>query len=91
MTTTINRTVHTIGTRQEWLARRLDLLAAEKELTKRSDELAQQRQELPWVRVDKNYVFDTGEGKRRLAELFDGRSQCHRPWADDPGGGLRFR
>lgn len=68
-------TPYTIGTREDWLKARLDLLRAEKDLTRRSDELAQRRQALPWVRVDKDYVFDTAEGKRSLAALFDGRSQ----------------
>jgi predicted dithiol-disulfide oxidoreductase (DUF899 family) len=68
-------TDHKTGTHEEWLAARLELLEAEKELTRRSDELAQKRQELPWVRVDKEYRFDTDEGTRTLAELFDGRSQ----------------
>lgn len=63
------------GTRQEWLAARLDLLAAEKELTRRSDALAQQRQALPWVALDKPYRFDTEAGSASLAELFQGRSQ----------------
>ena len=53
---------HKIGTRKEWLAERLQLLEAEKDLTRRGDELAQRRQALPWVRVDKQYRFDTGEG-----------------------------
>ena len=57
-------TSHKTGTREEWLAARLELLDAEKALTRRSDELARQRQELPWVRVDKDYVFDTDEGSR---------------------------
>jgi predicted dithiol-disulfide oxidoreductase (DUF899 family) len=68
-------TAHTTATREEWLAARLDLLAAEKELTRRSDELAQRRQALPWVRVDKAYRFDTDEGGASLADLFRGRSQ----------------
>jgi predicted dithiol-disulfide oxidoreductase (DUF899 family) len=68
-------TEHTTGTREEWLAARLDLLEAEKELTRRSDELAQQRQQLPWVRIDKDYRFDTDEGSASLADLFRGRSQ----------------
>ena len=55
-------TDHKTGTREEWLAARLDLLKAEKELTRRSDELARQRQELPWVRIDKQYRFETDEG-----------------------------
>jgi predicted dithiol-disulfide oxidoreductase (DUF899 family) len=66
---------HKTGTRQEWLVARLDLLTAEKELTRRSDELARQRQELPWVRVDKAYGFETDEGTASLADLFRGRSQ----------------
>jgi predicted dithiol-disulfide oxidoreductase (DUF899 family) len=68
-------TTHRTGTREEWLAARLDLLAAEKELTHRSDELARRRQELPWVRIDKEYRFETGEGSASLADLFRGRSQ----------------
>src|SRR5712671_2485560 len=68
-------TSHKTGTRQEWLAARLELLAAEKALTRRSDELARQRQELPWVRIDKEYRFDTDEGSASLADLFQGRSQ----------------
>jgi len=64
-----------IGTRQEWLAARLELLDAEKELTRRSDEVARQRQELPWVKVDKDYQFDTEAGKVSLVDLFQGRSQ----------------
>ena len=68
-------TTHLIGTREEWLAARLDLLKAEKELTKRSDEVAQRRQELPWVRIDKEYRFDTDAGRASLADLFQGRSQ----------------
>ena len=68
-------TTHTTGTREEWLAARLEVLQAEKELTRKSDELAQRRQELPWVRVDKEYRFDTDEGSASLADLFRGRSQ----------------
>jgi predicted dithiol-disulfide oxidoreductase (DUF899 family) len=63
------------GTREEWLAARLELLKAEKELTHRSDELARQRQELPWVRVEKDYRFETDDGSASLADLFRGRSQ----------------
>jgi predicted dithiol-disulfide oxidoreductase (DUF899 family) len=66
---------HKTGTREEWLAARLELLEAEKELTRRSDELAQKRQKLPWVRIDKEYRFETDDGTRTLADLFDGRSQ----------------
>jgi predicted dithiol-disulfide oxidoreductase (DUF899 family) len=68
-------TRHKTGTRDEWLKARLDLLEAEKELTRRSDELAQQRQALPWVRVDKDYRFDTEQGKASLQDLFRGHSQ----------------
>jgi predicted dithiol-disulfide oxidoreductase (DUF899 family) len=68
-------TDHTTGTREEWLAARLELLEAEKALTRRSDELARLRQELPWVRIDKEYRFDTDEGTASLADLFRGRSQ----------------
>ena len=64
-----------IVSREEWIAARLGLLKEEKELTRRSDELARQRQELPWVRVDKKYRFGTNEGSASLADLFRGRSQ----------------
>jgi predicted dithiol-disulfide oxidoreductase (DUF899 family) len=64
-----------IGTREEWLVARLELLRGEKELTRRNDELARQRQALPWVRVDKAYRFDTDEGSAELSDLFKGRSQ----------------
>src|SRR6202049_380175 len=63
------------GTREEWLAARVELLKGEKELTRRSDELARRRQELPWVRVDEEYRFGTDEGSASLADLFQGRSQ----------------
>lgn len=66
---------HTIGTREEWLAAREKLLAREKEHTRLGDEIAQQRRDLAWVRVEKEYRFDTDDGTRTLAELFDGRSQ----------------
>jgi len=66
---------HAVASREEWLAARVALLAEEKNLTRRSDELARKRRELPWVPVEKEYVFETGEGPRTLAELFDGRSQ----------------
>lgn len=69
------RTKYTTGTREEWLAERLELLKAEKELTQRSDELARRRQALPWVRVDKEYRFEADEGHVSLADLFRGRSQ----------------
>ncbi len=68
-------TKHRTGTRQEWLAARLELLEAEKALTRQGDEVAQRRQELPWVRIDKDYVFDTDRGKQTLPDLFAGRSQ----------------
>jgi predicted dithiol-disulfide oxidoreductase (DUF899 family) len=68
-------TEHLVGTREEWLAARVELLEREKELTRRGDELARQRTELPWVWIDKEYVFETDEGPKTLAELFDGRSQ----------------
>src|ERR1700736_1611813 len=68
-------TAHKTGTREEWLAARLELLEAEKALTARSDELAPERQELPWVRIDKEYRFETDEGTASLADLFQGRTQ----------------
>ena len=68
-------TSHKTGTREEWLAARIELLQAEKALTRRSDDVARQRRELPWVRVDKEYRFDTDEGPASLADLFRGRSQ----------------
>ncbi len=68
-------TTHVTGTRQEWLGARLALLEDEKDLTRRSDELARQRQELPWVRVDQAYRFETDEGVAALPDLFRGRSQ----------------
>jgi predicted dithiol-disulfide oxidoreductase (DUF899 family) len=63
------------GTREEWLAARRELLAAEKELTRRGDAVTRQRLELPWVRIDKDYTFDTDEGPASLADLFRGRTQ----------------
>jgi predicted dithiol-disulfide oxidoreductase (DUF899 family) len=66
---------HTVGTQEEWKAARDELLAKEKELTRRGDELTEERRELPWVEVDKDYEFDTQDGKKGLADLFDGRSQ----------------
>jgi predicted dithiol-disulfide oxidoreductase (DUF899 family) len=68
-------TTHTTGTREEWLAARLELLKAEKELTRRSDDVARQRETLPWVRIDKAYRFETDEGSASLADLFRGCSQ----------------
>ena len=68
-------TSHVAGTREEWRKARLALLEEEKALTRRSDELAHKRQELPWVRIDKDYQFDTDDGRASLADLFKGRSQ----------------
>jgi len=68
-------TEHRIGTQEEWQAERQALLREEKELTRRSDELARKRRELPWVAVDEDYRFETEAGTRSLADLFDGRSQ----------------
>jgi predicted dithiol-disulfide oxidoreductase (DUF899 family) len=77
---------HRTGTREEWRRARLELLELEKEQTRRGDELARMRRELPWVRLDKAYAFETDEGTTTLAELFDGRSQLL-VWEDDPGQG----
>ena len=74
-TTPTNEPKHLKGTRAEWRAARVELLKAEKELTRKSDELARRRRELPWVRVDKEYRFDTDAGSASLADLFQGRSQ----------------
>src|ERR1700756_1706818 len=68
-------TSHKTGTREDWLTARLELLQAEKELVRHSDELARWRQELPWVRVDKDYRFESEAGTASLADLFQGRSQ----------------
>ena len=68
-------TNHKIGTREEWLAAREQLLVREKEHTRLGDEIAQRRRDLPWVQVEKDYLFDTDEGPKTLAELVDGRSQ----------------
>src|SRR5262245_9588306 len=68
-------TKHLTGTRKQWLAARRELLEAEKEHTRRSDDLARRRQELPWVRIDKEYRFETDEGRVSLADLFRRRSQ----------------
>jgi predicted dithiol-disulfide oxidoreductase (DUF899 family) len=68
-------TTHKTATREEWLAARIELLEAEKELTRKSDEMALRRQELPWVRIDKQYRFDTDSGSASLPDLFQGRSQ----------------
>jgi predicted dithiol-disulfide oxidoreductase (DUF899 family) len=66
---------HTVGTREEWLAARAELLEREKALTRENDEISEQRRELPWVLVDKEYSFETEDGTKTLTELFDGRSQ----------------
>jgi predicted dithiol-disulfide oxidoreductase (DUF899 family) len=68
-------TKHKVGTREEWLAARVELLEREKEHMRQGDELARRRQELPWVPIEKEYVFETNDGRKTLAELFDGRSQ----------------
>jgi predicted dithiol-disulfide oxidoreductase (DUF899 family) len=68
-------TQHKIGTREEWLTARNALMERENEHAERSEELARQRQELPWVPVEKEYTFEAEDGEKRLAELFDGRSQ----------------
>jgi predicted dithiol-disulfide oxidoreductase (DUF899 family) len=68
-------TKHKTGTREEWLTERLELLKAEKDLTRQSDDLTRRRQELPWVRIDKQYRFDTDEGSGSLKDLFKWRSQ----------------
>lgn len=78
MNTVISATIasnHPVVSREQWLAERKTLLQREKELTRLRDELARERRALPWVRVTKDYVFDTPEGPRSLAELFDGRRQ----------------
>ncbi len=67
--------MHKTGTRKQWLDARLNLLKAEKELTHQSDKVAKQRQELPWVRIEKKYSFETHEGKASLPDLFKERSQ----------------
>jgi predicted dithiol-disulfide oxidoreductase (DUF899 family) len=68
-------TQNKVGTREEWLPARRELLEREKEHMRQGDELARRRQELPWVPLEKEYVFETDDGKKTLAELFDGRSQ----------------
>ena len=67
--------MNSVGSRKEWLAARTSLLAEEKELTRRSDELARKRQALPWVAVEKDYAFEADDGTKTLVDLFDGRSQ----------------
>jgi predicted dithiol-disulfide oxidoreductase (DUF899 family) len=68
-------TEHRVASREEWLAAREKLLENEKEHTRQGDELARQRRELPWVHIDKDYLFDTEDGEARLSDLFCGRSQ----------------
>jgi predicted dithiol-disulfide oxidoreductase (DUF899 family) len=83
-------TDHKVTTRDEWLAARAELLKREKELTRMGDEVARQRHELPWVPVDKEYTFQTADGPKTLAELFDGRSQLvvyHLMFGPDYAGG----
>ena len=70
-----NSKKHKIVTNEEWLAARQELLKAEKQLTRQSDEVARKRQDLPWVKIDKKYLFETDEGEASLADLFRGRSQ----------------
>ena len=83
-------TTHTLTSRAQWLAARLELLEAEKELTRQSDAVARQRQQLPWVLVEKDYRFATADGPATLAELFGGRSQLlvyHFMFGPDYSGG----
>ena len=68
-------TTHATVSRDKWLEARLDLLAAEKDLTRRSDQVAQLRRQLPWVKIERRYVFDGSDGQVALAELFEGRHQ----------------
>lgn len=75
VTAEVNTVTHPVVARDRWIAERRALLAREKELTRLSDQIARERRALPWVRVEKNYVFDTLEGPRTLAELFEGRRQ----------------
>jgi predicted dithiol-disulfide oxidoreductase (DUF899 family) len=77
-------TEHKVGTREEWMAARKELHEKEDERARRSEELAQQRQELPWVPVEKEYAFETDDGTKTLAERFDGRGAG--PRAHDPDG-----
>jgi predicted dithiol-disulfide oxidoreductase (DUF899 family) len=79
-----------VVTQQEWLAARVQLLALEKQLTRQRDAVSVARRELPWVRVEKEYVFDTSQGKKTLAALFNGRSQLivyHFMWRHELGNG----
>src|SRR6202048_4945265 len=70
-----NMQSHKVVSREEWLAARTQLLAEEKEFTRLRDRLSQQRRDLPWVRVEKEYIFDSPKGKETLADLFEERSQ----------------
>ncbi len=72
---TITDTNHSVVSHQQWLTARKALLAREKELTHLGDQIARERRALPWVRMDKDYVFASSEGPRRLADLFDGHHQ----------------
>lgn len=74
-TTTMSTQNHPVVSKDRWVAERKALLVREKELTHLQDQIAEQRRALPWERVDKNYVFDTAEGRRSLADLFEGRRQ----------------
>ena len=83
---------HNVVSQEEWLKARLELLAKEKEFTRLRDQLSQQRRELPWEQVDKQYVFDSPNGKETLAEVFDNRSQLlvyHFMFAPDWEAGCR--
>ena len=89
MTTEILASAKVVS-REEWIAARVALLEQEKQLTRQRDAVSAARRELPWVKVEKEYVFDTPQGKKRLAELFDGRSQLivyHFMWRHDLGNG----
>jgi len=74
-TTEVSTVNHPIVTRDQWIAARKTLLSREKELTRLRDQIARERRALPWVRIEKNYVFDTPEGRRSLADMFEGRRQ----------------
>ncbi len=74
-TAQVSNTIHRVVSRDRWVAERKTLLAREKELTRLRDQIAHERRALPWVRIEKNYVFDTPEGQRTLADLFEGRRQ----------------
>jgi predicted dithiol-disulfide oxidoreductase (DUF899 family) len=81
---------HKVVSREAWLAARVELFTKEKELTRARDQLSAQRRELPWVKVEKEYVFDTPDGNRKLAELFNGCSQLivyHFMWRHDLADG----